>query len=300
MFQRLKQLLFRPLQLPYPVASKALVTSQLFATGNVLTRLLPSKPTSIHDIEFRVFSQWGEDGIIQFILSKIQIDHELFVEFGVQNYEESNTRFLLVNNNWKGLVIDASTKNIQHIIDSEIYWQHDLTAINQFVTIKNINKIISSFSNNIGMLSIDIDGVDYWVWKAISIQPSIVICEYNSVFGNQFPVTVPYKPAFDRTNYHYSNLCFGASLPALKQLAKEKGYYLFCCNSAGNNAFFVRNEYRNVLPPINDYVESKYRESRDSSGKLNYIGGADRQKIIRDCQVVDLRNMKITSLGRLH
>lgn len=69
--------------------------------------LLKQYPPHLYDMEFKVFSQWGEDGIIQFILSKVPIENEIFIEFGVEDYRESNTRFLLMNNNWSGLIIDA-------------------------------------------------------------------------------------------------------------------------------------------------------------------------------------------------
>ena len=72
------------------------------------------KTTDLNQFEFKVYSQFGEDGIIQFIINNIDIKNKIFVEFGVENYEEANTRFLLENNNWKGLVIDSSKENIKH------------------------------------------------------------------------------------------------------------------------------------------------------------------------------------------
>ena len=92
-----------------------------------------SIPTSIEKSEFRVFSQWGEDGIIQALVRSIEIERKIFIEFGVQDYTESNTRFLLVNNNWSGLVIDGSLKNINYIKQDKIYWQHNLKAEYAFI-----------------------------------------------------------------------------------------------------------------------------------------------------------------------
>ena len=86
------------------------------------------------DTEFKVFSQFGEDGIIQYLIQKVEIPNKIFVEFGVENYKESNTRFLLMNDNWKGLVIDTSVSNIQGITKAPIYWKHDLTAKCAFIT----------------------------------------------------------------------------------------------------------------------------------------------------------------------
>src|SRR5262249_15190951 len=91
-----------------------------------------SNVSSIQETEFRVFSQFGEDGIIQFLISNMEIPNRTFVEFGVEDYTESNTRFLLINNNWSGLVIDASQPNVERIKNDAIYWKHDLTALDAF------------------------------------------------------------------------------------------------------------------------------------------------------------------------
>ena len=109
---------------------------------------LPAKEasdvSSIQETEFRVFSQFGEDGIIQFLISNIEIPNKTFVEFGVEDYAESNTRFLLINNNWSGLVIDGSQPNVESIKNDAIFWKHDLTALNAFITKDNINSLIAS------------------------------------------------------------------------------------------------------------------------------------------------------------
>src|SRR5204863_3105813 len=136
--------------------------------------------------------------------------------FGVENYTEANTRFLLVNDNWKGLIIDGSEANIQYVKDDDIFWGFDLVAKPAFITRDNINELMSSssFSGEIGLLSIDIDGNDYWIWECINaVNPIIVICEYNSVFGNERAVSVPYQSDFIARNAHFSQLYFGASLP---------------------------------------------------------------------------------------
>src|SRR4051812_29874275 len=71
--------------------------------------------TAFEDVEFKVFSQWGDDGIIQYLINKIDIPYKTFVEFGVENYTEANTRFLLMNNNWSGLVMDGSEANMNYV-----------------------------------------------------------------------------------------------------------------------------------------------------------------------------------------
>lgn len=249
---------------------------------------------NLHDAEFSVFSQFGDDGIIQYLINNIEVTDFSFIEVGVEDYKESNTRFLLVNNNWKGLVIDSSSSYISYIRQDSIYWQHELTAVAEFITAENINTTITAngFAGELGLLSIDIDGNDYWIWRALdAVRPNIVVSEYNSVLGNTRAVTVPYDPEFNRTKAHYSNLYYGSSLKALDLLARDKGYTFVGSNAAGNNAYFVRLDRIGNLKPVDvevGYVESRYRESRDANGRLTHISSADRRRAIGELPVLDL------------
>jgi hypothetical protein len=251
-----------------------------------------------------VFSQWDEDGIIQYLIHKLPIANKTFIEFGVENYEESNTRFLLMNDHWQGLVLDACAADIRYVQTDRIYWQYDLQAKCTWITRDNINSLLAEagFSEDVGLLSIDIDGNDYWIWQAIeSIRPRIVIVEYNSVFGLQ-PVSVPYADNFNRTLAHYSNLYFGCSLGALSHLAKVKGYRLVGSNIVGHNAFFVRSDIAGAFRDLDiqeAYVVSNYRESRDHRGRLTYIRGADKIKVIEHLPVVNVVTGETGRLGEL-
>jgi hypothetical protein len=257
---------------------------------------------SLHDAEFSVYSQWGDDGIIQYLVNNIEISDESFVEFGIQNYREANTRFLLINNNWRGLIMDSSKKYIDQVKGEAIYWKFDLTARSAFVTRENINQLIqdAGFHGKIGLLHIDIDGNDYWVWKALSVvDPDIVVVEYNSIFENERAITIPYKPFFNRTKAHYSNLYFGASLLALCDLADERGYHFVGCNSNGNNAYFIKKDKVGKIKPQNPntgYVYSRFREARNSKGELVYMGGEDRRKIIKGLEVYNTRTNRMETL----
>jgi hypothetical protein len=175
-------------------------------------QLISNKDIQSH--EFKVSSQNGEDGIIQFLVDNVHIENPIFIEFGIQDYTESNTRFLLTNNNWSGLVIDGDQDNIDYVIKDRIYWQYNLKAVEAFITKDNVNDLFrkNGLQGEIGLLSIDIDGNDYWVWQAIdSVNPAIVVAEYNHRFGPEKAVTVPYDEKFFRTEAHYSNVYFGAS-----------------------------------------------------------------------------------------
>lgn len=262
--------------------------------GRIETRQLQSiDKTNLQDYEFRVFSQWGEDGIIQFLLRNIEVNRKIFVEFGVQDYTESNTRFLLLNNNWAGLVMDASSENINYIKKDPIYWQYNLKAVQTFINKDNINNIITEngIQGEIGLLSIDIDGNDYWVWQAIdTIEPAIVITEYNFRFGKERAVVVPYEENFIRSQAHYSMIYYGASLKAFYLLAQQKGYVFVGSNSAGNNAFFVRKDLKpdciKALTVEEGYVAGQFRESRDENGQLIYLSVQEEEELLSSLPLV--------------
>jgi hypothetical protein len=259
----------------------------------------------IHEVEFKVFSQFGDDGIIQYLIHNAEVDVEKFVEFGVENYSESNTRFLLMNNNWKGLVMDASQQNIQRIKSQEYYWKHDLTAVHCWVDRENINTVIrdNGFSGSLGLLSIDIDGNDYWIWQSLDVvKPTITIVEYNSVFGDKHAITIPYDPSFNRTKAHYSNLYWGASLRALCMLAEKKGYVFVGSNSTGNNAYFVKQDKIGRIRPSSvqeGYVKSRFRDSRDAEGGLTFLAGEERLKTIENMPVYDLEKERLVKIKDL-
>ncbi|MBW8683720.1 hypothetical protein K1Y79_05180 [Chitinophaga sp. B61] len=267
--------------------------TDLLLLGTILARQNKDLPVldNLAAAEFKVFSQNGDDGIIQYLINKVHVPSTTFVEFGVENYVESNTRFLLKYNNWSGVVIDGSEKSISYIRSDDIYYQHDLKAVKAFINRDNINDLIASqgLQGEIGLLSVDIDGNDYWVWKAINIvDPVIVVAEYNSVFGIDRAITVPYQPDFIRERAHYSHLYFGASLKALCMLAEEKGYAFVGANSVGNNAYFVKKSRLGplkALTPEEGYIYSRFRESRDKKGNLNYLSGHDRYECIKGMPV---------------
>lgn len=262
-----------------------------------------SEISSLADVEFRVFSQFGDDGIIQWLIHCLDIPSETFIEFGVEDYRESNTRFLMMQDNWSGLIMDGSVDNVKRIESSTYYWRHELQAKAVFVDRENINELIAEagFEKDVGILHIDIDGNDYWIWKSIDvISPVIVIMEFNSVFEIDRPITIPYDKGFVRGDAHYSFLYFGASLGALHHLAGEKGYAFVGCNSAGNNAYFVRKD--KLTKPVREisldegYVVSKFRESRNESGQMDHVAGKQRIELIRGLPVVNVQTGQVEKL----
>lgn len=264
---------------------------------------------SLADVEFRIYSQWGEDGILEWLIQNLPIESTCFVEFGVENYREANTRFLLQNRNWNGLIFDANPSHIEAVRAEQLHWRHDITAATEFITVENINRLLAKygFDRDLGILSIDIDGNDYWVLDQISVaKASILVCEYNSILGDLWPITVPYRPDFQRFGAHSSGLYFGASISALKALAHRKGYEFIGTNSNGINAFFVRRDLLGAIEPLLDErraYPSRVRDSRNAAGDLSFVGGVERANLIKHLPFIRLDDgseVTLESLGNLY
>ena len=288
-----------------PVERNEFIERSLMLQGRAAARdqAKGQRISDLSAVEFSVFSQWGEDGIIEWLIAQLELPNHCFIEFGVETFAEANCRFLLQNRNWKGLVMDASERNIERLRASKLHWMYDLTAKSAFITAENINSLIeeAGFTGPLGLLSIDIDGNDYWVWKAISVvDPAIVVCEYNAILGDTRALVVPYAPDFRRLDVHYSGLYYGASIAALRELAAEKGYTCLGSNANGINAFFVRNDLLGTLLPLigeQKAFPSHHRESRAPDGKLTFARGLNRIALIRDMPVIDIETRDELLLG---
>lgn len=260
----------------------------------------------LEDVEFKVFSQNGEDGIIQYLISNLEIPNKVFIEFGVETYIESNTRFLLINNEWSGLILESDTDFTNFIKNDYVFQKYDLEIERVFITKKNINTIIKNYTKlkDIGLLSIDIDGNDYWIWEAITeIQPRIVVCEYNATFGNTKKITIPYKADFNKSTAHFSDLYFGCSLNALCDLAFKKDYDFIGTCSSGTNAFFIRKDINTIFKPLNSiegYNKLSAKSSKDRKGNLTFLKSNDRLNVIKNEKVFDLESNTILSINELY
>lgn len=277
--------------------------TELLLYGKMLSNqqyLLSSR--NFNDYEFKVFSQFGDDGLIQYLIKNLNITNKYFIEFGVEDYLESNTRFLMMNDNWSGFVMDGSDANMQSLKKQPWFWRYDLECIAKFIDKDNINELLSQTNqSNIGLLHIDLDGNDYWILDCLDfskLNPCILICEYNSVFGKDRAITIPYDKNFYRTEKHYSNLYWGASLKALTLCANKKGYALIGSNLAGNNAYYIRKDCLNDIITEKSveetYVNAKYRESRNEKGSLTCIRGDKRLEVIQGLPVYDIENDELT------
>ena len=183
----------------------------------------------LNSVDYKIFSQNGEDGIINYLTSQLNINKPKFIEIGVGDYSESNTRFIFETVSPHGMIIDCIKNFREKVKGNVLIWKGQLEIIEQQVSNKNILHLINSknFFENLDIFSLDIDGVDYWILKELPKNFSkIAIIEYNPIFGVEKNITVPNIENFNRNDYHYSNLCFGMSLKAAIKVMEEKTFIL--------------------------------------------------------------------------
>lgn len=270
-----------------------------------------SKIKNLFEADYKVFSQTGEDGILDFLIYSLQIQKPTFIEIGVGNYRESNTRYIFERYNSKGIIIDKVSNFKKKVSENIKLWKGDLEIIDIMVDSDNINKIISSrkFIKELDIFSLDIDGIDYWIIDKLPKNISkIFVAEYNPIFGASIEVTVPNIKNFDRSKYHYSYLCYGMSLVALIKIMKTKNFVFVGTNLACHNAFFVSNDFLSdikiELPQenkLNKFMLNNFRDSRSKEGKMNYLSDLERLNEIKNCTVVDLssEDKKLVKLSEL-
>ncbi len=236
------------------------IANDLHATRDILTQKyiadeLNNNPRyknqqHLNRYELKVFSQFGEDGIIWEIFRRIGTTNRYFVEIGVEA-GENNTLHLLLNG-WQGSWIDGSEKLVQEVNDSigTLIEQKKLSVMSSFITKENVGELFASLKvpKELDFLSIDIDGNDYWILTVLKkFSPRVICTEYNAFFGPEAKWIMPYDPAY----IHAGSIHYGASLSAFEQLLKKE-YSLVACSFAGTNAFFVRNDLvkRKFLKPF--------------------------------------------------
>ena len=226
-----------------------------------ITKKYSSNLNQINEYEFKKTSQNNEDGIIEYIFKKLEITNCNFIEIGF-DYYENNSLNILKNTN-KGIYIDGSEEKVFILrnILKLLYPKKNIKVINDLVDKNKINQIIETHFQNldIDFLSIDVDGIDYYIFENLKFNPKIICIEYNFWFGKKIKCSVPYE---DKFVWEMGSLYSGSSLSALNSLAKSKGYYLVALDSACVNAFFVREDFRKyfeILDPKKDYkIPDKY------------------------------------------
>ena len=272
------------------------------------SRAVSNKFRNLWDAEVKVFSQWGEDGILDFIFSSLGISKPRVIEVGAGNFNECNSRFLAENLNASVVAVDGRTDLIENINQTDLPWKTHILGIETWVTPNNINDLVvkaHDFMGGIDLFSLDLDGNDYWIIKEAELSSiKVVVVEYNALFGSQKALTVPEEEDFDRAKKHHSNLYYGASLQAYVDLLSVKGFKFIGTNRVGNNAFFVVEALAHLIPfspnPKDDcYFDWRIRESRDESTALNFLSGMERQAQIAALPLLDLHTNEIVYLREI-
>jgi hypothetical protein len=222
-----------------------------------------SDPRRLERFGFKAFSQGDEDGIIQEIFRRIGAANRVFVEIGVGSGSENNTVYLL-HSGWTGTWIDASPTAADRIRQAlgPAIGAGRLRFTEAFVTAENINALLqqADVPGEPDFFSLDIDGNDYHVWKAIAVmRPRVVAVEYNAKFAPPVFWVMPYNP----DHRWAQDDCQGASLVAMTELGSSRGYALVGCSITGGNAFFVRRDligeyFHPPYVPENFYQPARY------------------------------------------
>ena len=203
---------------------------------------------SLFDVGLRCFSQSEEDGLLLYVFSLIGTTNKKVVEICAGDGIECNAANLIIHHGWRGLLVDGDEQNI--IRGRRFYARCRDTFFyppffaHTWITAENANKVVleHGFGGDIDLLSLDLDGMDYWIWKSLTcVQPRVVILEFTSRWGPYRAVTIPYQPDF-RANWDRMPWCYGASLAAFVKLGRERGYRLVGTNWHGFNALFLRSD----------------------------------------------------------
>jgi hypothetical protein len=213
----------------------------------------------LSEVGFQAYSQTDEDGILLFLFTVLGTTAKKCVEICAGNGAECNTANLIINHGWQGFLVDGDGDNVQRGLE----FFRSFSGINVFlprfiqawVTRENINALFTEngFTGEVDLLSLDLDGVDYWIWETIeAISPRVVVLEYQNILGPDRSWTVPYTNDFNARNFPMTGEMpnfAGASLLAFSRLSRRKGYRLIGTNRSGYNAFFVRADLGEHLFP---------------------------------------------------
>jgi hypothetical protein len=231
------------------IAKSTAHTLAYVALSELVSRQLPPDlPLAAYELS--VFSQNGEDGVLQELCRRLPVPHS-FVEFGIESGAEGNCVLLSDIFGWSGLFIEQNSESFEQLQRKYAY-NPRVKTLNAKVTPQNIDSLFEAAEvpTELGILSIDIDGNDYWVWEAITgYRPIILVIEFNSGVPSEEPLVQPFNEGTPELISF-----FGANLAALEELGRTKDYELVHTDLAGVNAFFVRRDLLTDAVPIGGAV----------------------------------------------
>ena len=285
------------------------------ARGLGFSLMLAQRPATasfrdLWDAEFRVYSQWGEDGILNFLSEALMLDRPNVLEVGSGNFTECNGRFLADFRSASVVAVDMRTDLIKSMKSMDLYWRSRIYGLQEYAQPGNIREIQQHAESLIGpidILSLDIDGNDYYVLEQAELSSvSVLVLEYNALFGSGFPVSVPRDDSFDRTEAHYSNLYFGASLPAWIHQLSRRGFTFVGTTRSSVNAFFCADNLVDRLPiktpdqgSLERYTEVTVREGRNKEGEPTFFDSRKGRDLIQQLPLVDVSSGSAVTLEEL-
>ncbi len=261
------------------------------------------------DAEVQVMSQWGEDGILDYLCDIAGVTKPRILEIGAGNFSECNSKFLVSNRNASAYLVDINEELTENVNKSSLKWKTHLFSDISWVTPSNVEEICrraeSALGGDIDVLSLDLDGNDYWVLKEIPLSTfRVIVLEYNPLFGHKFAVAVPRDDLFSRTQKHYSNLYWGASIKAYVDHLSENNFVFVGTNRAMNNAFFLHKTTSVNFPlklpsDLSKYVDWRVRESRDFTGAKSFLSKEESLLLISSLRVDNLETGEAFRVGQL-
>ena len=266
---------------------------------------------TLSEAEYSVYSQWGEDGIIDFLSNRLGILRPAYLDFGAGDIRGSNGRWLMESMGGAAVFVDARDDLAATLQSSGLGVISDSSVIQTYLDFENASEVYlegqSRLGGNVDIFSLDIDGQDYWVLESLrALDAKIVIVEYQAYLGHEFALSVPKAKEFDRTSSHFSWIYYGASLPAFIELMTSRGYKLLGTNSQRSNAFFVRNDLVSKyelgelnVPAMKELCLSRGGESRDQSGSLASAHGDQRLILVQGLVWHDCRSGRNATLTEL-
>ena len=217
-----------------------------FSRGAAMAALRKVKPDFPLSWEFGAFSQHGEDGILEYLIQNLRTCDKYFLEIAAGDGLENCTAWLALARKWSGVMVEGDQDLAEHCTQLFKHRIWNVSVRNCFVNLENIGEILSILPmKDFDVFSLDIDSIDYHILKAVldlGCRPKILVLEYNSAFGPNEAVTVPYKPVFNRWDEHPSGIYYGASVMAWRFFLEPLGYKFVTVDSSGTNAFFVKIE----------------------------------------------------------
>lgn len=254
--------------------------------------------TDIRQAEVSVFSQQGEDGILDYIFERLELAKPSFLEIGAGDFTECNSKFANSLRSSGVYLVDFGAspgqiynREVARRVSSRLFFEQT------FIDASNAEDVFKRAKSHLGkldVLSIDIDGNDYWILKQIPLNEfEVVVVEYNPSLSDSGPVTVVYDPNFDRRKKHFSWKYYGANLEAFSYLLEKEGFCFIGATSSGTNAFFVKQKnagvFSKVIKDAKSYINLDSREARDKRGVLSFADLQSERESLKDLPFVDVR-----------